>query len=124
MPSVVTYNTSDPTSTNQPLTGSGGATPSWISGIIETGNEGNLVGSVFTDQPGTLLIKGTFEDPNGRYFSGHWDIQNSISVLASAGQSISEQVVAPFVQISFTNTSATAQTVLRLFIRLYTPGRS
>lgn len=89
-----------------------------------TGNEGNIVGSIFTDQPGTLLIEGTFEDPNSQYFSGHWDIQNSIAVVANTGQSISQQVVAPFARAVFTNTSATAQTVMRLFLRVYTPGRS
>jgi hypothetical protein len=66
--------------------------------------------SVFADQPGTLYID---QSPDGT----NWDVSESISVSANAGQAISREIVARYVRVRYVN-GATAQTTFRLYVWL------
>jgi hypothetical protein len=66
--------------------------------------------SVFADQAGTLYIEQSPDNTN-------WDISESISVSANAGQAISREIVARYVRVRYVN-GATAQTVFRLYVWL------
>lgn len=73
---------------------------------------GRLVGSVLSDQAGTLYIEQTQDGTN-------YDVSVSIAVAANTGVSFSEEVVAPGCRARYVN-GATAQTVFRLVMN----GRS
>lgn len=103
------YNTSDPNTGNTPLL----ANASITVGALQAATEGQLVGTVQSDQVGVLNIDQSFDGQN-------WDVTNQINVTAATGAGqgieINQSVFAPFVQIRYTN-GGTNQTYLRLFVR-------
>ncbi len=68
----------------------------------------SVVGSVFSDQDGTLFVE---QSPDGQ----HWDVQSSISVTGggTAG-GFTIDVIGPYGRLVYTN-GPTAQTVFRLY---------
>jgi hypothetical protein len=66
-----------------------------------------IVGSVFADQAGTLLIEQSWDGT-------HWDVVSTVNVSANSGQGFSIDVVAPNGRLVYTNGS-TAQTTFRLY---------
>lgn len=70
-----------------------------------------IVGTVISDQAGTLLVE---QAPDGI----NWDVASSFAVTAGAaegdGQGFSVEVVAPSMRLKYTN-GATPQTVFRLY---------
>lgn len=66
-----------------------------------------IVGSVYSDQSGTLLVEQSWDNTN-------WDVQSSISVTGGTGQGFDITIVAPKGRLSYTNGTA-AQTVFRLY---------
>lgn len=77
---------------------------------LEAATEGLIVGTLISDQAGTLTIAQSFDNEN-------WDYTGTpIEITAGMGVGISEEVFAPYVQVSFENTSGTDQTYMRLFL--------
>jgi len=69
-----------------------------------------IVGSVFTDQAGTLLFHWSSDMANN-------DIpDDSIAIVANTKTAINVEVKAPFCQVVYTNGAGGAQTVFRLFL--------
>ncbi len=85
-------------------------------GPKQTDRHDNLVGTVFSDQGGTLFIE---QSPEGI----NWDVSRSIAVAGGTGQGFSEGLYAPFVRLRYVN-GATAQTVFRLYSRFGSAGDS
>lgn len=83
------------TSGSVPAAGAGGAT---------------IVGTVFSDQPGTVVVQQSYDET-------HWDVQNSLPVTANVGVEINEPLYAPYFRVVYTN-GATTQTVFRLYVAL------
>lgn len=105
------WNTSDPAAGNAVLTNG----QQIILGPIQTDRAQKIAGSVFADQPGTLYIEQSFDG------GAHYDISQSVSVVAGTGQQIFVDIVAPWVQIRYVN-GATTQGVFRLFTRTFATG--
>lgn len=82
------------------------ASATYTSDTLSLGAYDKIVGSVFTDQTGTL-------DINQSYNGTDWDVQSSITVNASTPTGYNIAVVAPYQQLVYIN-GATAQTVFRL----------
>jgi hypothetical protein len=95
-------------STLAPLAASG----VYTSNIVPAAGSGGitLVGTVFADQAGTLAVQQSFDQTN-------WDVQNTFSVAADAGQPFSVDLYAPYLRVIYTN-GATAQTQFRLYADL------
>ncbi len=78
---------------------------------VDCGKMRRIVGTVISDQAGTLLVE---QSPDG----ANWDVSSSFAVAAGAtegdGQGFSVEVVAPWTRLKYTN-GATAQTVFRLY---------
>lgn len=102
-----TVNLSNPRSAGQNT-----VTPLGISGVytsaqFSTAGFGRVIGTVFSDQAGTLVIQQSSDGIN-------YDASTSVNVAASTKTSFSVEVVAPYVQLVYTN-GTTAQTVFRLY---------
>lgn len=95
-------------STLAPLAGSAAYTSPSIP-VVGAGGV-SIVGTVFSDQSGTLSIQQSYDNAN-------FDANNNISVTANQGQGIEISVLAPYFRVVYTNGS-TAQTVFRLYIDL------
>ena len=97
-----------------PLSGSGGATPSFTSGVVSNyGANGpirRVVGSVYTDQAGTLQVEGSVNGTTWR------NVGSSVAVTASTLQTFDQVVYHPLTRVVLTNTQSSAQTVLELSI--------
>jgi len=72
---------------------------------------GKIVGSVFTDQPGTLKIQ---QSNNGGI---NWDAESVFSITANTPTGFIVDVVGDTFRVVYTN-GGTAQSVFRLFVRL------
>lgn len=79
---------------------------------IATGNVRRIVGTVISDQAGTLYVQ---QSPDG---GNDWDVQTAVAVsagdAAGAGTAFSVEVVAPTTRLYYVN-GATAQAVFRLY---------
>lgn len=106
MARFASYNTSDPNTGNQVLA----ANASIPVMTLQANSSGQLVGTVISDQPGNLNIDQSFDGTN-------WDVTNQVAVTGGTGSEISETLFAPFVQVRFTNTGASTQSYLRIFLR-------
>jgi hypothetical protein len=95
--------------TTAPLAGAG----VWTD-ILQAGREDHLVGLVFSDQGGTLLIEQGIDGVN-------WDFDTSITVTANVGKEFKQDIYAPYVRLTYTN-GATPQTVFRLGARFSSAG--
>lgn len=82
---------------------------------LQTDRAQYIVGSVFSDQGGTVFIEQSF---NG---GENWDISNSHTVVAKEGQGFKQEVLAPLVRIRYTN-GATKQGEFRLYVRTVAEG--
>lgn len=120
MSRFLSYNTSDPGTGNAQLGNGGVATL----GPIEAGGSSRLAGSVSSDQTGTMVVQQSFDYwstggiPNP---TPHWDVSASYSIVGGTPQTIDIDVVAPVVQIVYTN-GTTPTGNLRIFLRAYGPG--
>jgi hypothetical protein len=83
------------TSPSVPATGAGGTT---------------IVGTVFSDQPGTVSIQQSFDNVN-------FDVHTNFGVTGGVGEGINVTLIAPFDQVVYTNDSE-PQTVFRLYVDL------
>lgn len=108
------YNTTDPT-TGQPALGGGASLASPL--LLNVQQEGALVGTVISDQTGTLYVDQSF-DYNWQTGTGDWDYTATYAVTAGVGVKISESVIAPSMRIRYTN-GATPQSYLRIFVRAF-----
>lgn len=72
-----------------------------------TAGSAKVVGTVFTDQAGTVYVDQSSDGTN-------WDATSSVSVTANTPTSFSVEVVAPYGRLRYVN-GATAQTKLRLY---------
>jgi hypothetical protein len=109
MAHFASYNSDDPTA-NQAAPGANGVV---TLGPIQTDIAAKIAGSVFADQSGaTCVVQQSFDGGQ------HWDISDSISLTANQGSKIFLDVVAPVVQVVFTN-GANAQNHLRIFVRIF-----
>lgn len=107
MAHFASYNTSDATSGAAPLAANASITPI----VIQTGIDAVIAGIVISDQAGTLHVDQSFDGIN-------WDYSATYNVVAGTGTKINEDIIAPLVQVRYTN-SATNQTYLRLFLRAF-----
>ena len=92
-----------------PLAASAAYTSAWVS----IDNYARLVGTIFADQDGTYEIQQSNDGVNP-------DASEVHTYTASTYQGYYTDVVAPYARLIVTNTAASAQTVLRAFMR----GRS
>lgn len=121
MSRFLSYNTDDAGTGNLPLGANGVATL----GPIEVGGSSRLAGSVYADQAGTMLVQQTFDYwstggiPNP---TPHWDVTQSFTIVATTPQTIDVDVIAPVVQIVYTNGATPITSDLRIFLRAYGPG--
>lgn len=104
------YNTSDSKTGNLALQ----ANETVTLGPMQTDHAQNIAGSIFADQAGTLKIQQSFDGE-------HWDISQSITVVASTGQGFNIAIIAPNVRVFYENGSVN-QTVMRLFVRTFVQG--
>lgn len=91
-------------STSIPLAANG----TYTSSTESTSYTGRIVGTVFADAAGTLIIE---QSPD----STNWDLQDSYSVQANVGLGFSVEKVASYARVRYVN-GPTAQTVFRLYI--------
>lgn len=104
----MSYNSSDSTTGNAPLT----ANQAITIGPFQTGTSSKVGGSVFADQPGTLWVEQSFDGGQ------NYDISQAFTVVASTAQTIDIDVIAPIARIRYTN-GATNQGALRVFLRAF-----
>ena len=71
-----------------------------------------LVGSVFSDQAGTLYIEQSQDGNN-------WDISESVAVVANTAAAFTYEVLAPYGRMRYVNGN-----VAQVVFRLYMNGRS
>jgi len=87
------------------------ANATYTSATLDAAPWRRLIGTVISDQAGTLYVQ---QSPDGQ----NWDVQSTFSVPANdatgGGVGWSVEVVAPYARLSYTN-GATAQTVFRLY---------
>lgn len=91
-------------STSIPLAANG----TYTSSTESTSYTGRIVGTVFADVGGTLIIEQSPDNTN-------WDLQDSYSVQANVGLGFSVEKVASYARVRYVN-GPTAQTVFRLYI--------
>jgi hypothetical protein len=84
------------------------ANASWTSPVDSDPATGRIVGSVYTDQPGTLCVE---QSPDGV----NWDVVDCFSVSAGSGLGFSVEKVCMYARVRYVN-GATAQTVFRLYV--------
>src|SRR5664279_5157197 len=104
MSSFTSYNTSDTTSGNVPLTANQVVTI----GPFQSGTSLRLAGSVFADQAGTVSIQQSMDG------GLHFDIVDTFTVVLGVPQKLEVDVIAPVTQIVYTNGGAD-QGALRIF---------
>lgn len=90
-------------STTQPLA----AGDAYTGAAFPVAGWGRIVGSVYSDQAGTLYIE---QSPDGV----NWDVVVSINYAAGTTPGFSVEVLAPEARLRYVN-GATAQTVFRLY---------
>jgi hypothetical protein len=90
------------------------ANQTWDSTPLQPGLADSITGSVFADQPGTLLIEQSGDGVN-------WDISTSYSVAANDGKGFAENILLPNVRVRYTN-GGTNQGTFRLFARMTSAG--
>jgi hypothetical protein len=118
------YNTDDPNATAMdytPLGSDGSVTV----GPIETGVATKIAGSVYSDQNGTFEVQQCFDywlPGNATNSSPHFDVVASYTVDGGTPVTIDEDVIAPVLQIVYTN-GGTAQDHLRIFCRVFGTNR-
>jgi hypothetical protein len=95
--------------TTTPLAGAG----TW-SDTLQAGREDYLVGLVFSDQGGTLLIEQGIDGQN-------WDFDTTVTVVGGTGKEFKQDIYAPYIRLTYTN-GATPQTVFRLAARFSSTG--
>lgn len=116
MGTFASYNTDDPTSGATPLGAGGVATI----GPIQTGVAHRIAGSCFSDTAGSLSIQQSFD--SGDHGGVHWDIVDTIAVVGGTGVKLDLDVIAPNLQVVFTNGGA-VQAHLRVFVRVFGVSR-
>jgi hypothetical protein len=110
----------DPTSPTGPVDGQDTV---WT-GTGTTGIASTIAGSFFSSLGGTLLVEQSFDNIN-------WDIQQSYTVSAGVPDptadgvgAIDQQVLAPFLRLSYTNGSDDPDPTVRIFVRVFGSGRN
>lgn len=91
-----------------------------------TNRDDRVVGTVFSDTAGTLFIEQSSDPRAGDPASAAaaaWDVQTEYPVVGNDGKGFSEELVAPYWRVRFTN-SANPQTVFRLHARTASAGDS
>jgi hypothetical protein len=89
---------------------------SWESGPRQVDRSDRITGIVKTDQAGTLYIEQSADGVN-------WDLSVSNSIVAGTGESFSEELYAPYVQLRFHNTGSD-QTYFRIAGKTSSAGDS
>lgn len=105
MAHFVAYNTAN--SGTPALAGNAAITPL----TIQSQADAVIAGSIISDQAGTLVVAQSFDGTD-------YDFNQTIAVAAGVGQSFNINIIAPFVQISYTN-GATPQGYMRLYARAF-----
>ena len=91
-------------STTSALAGSA----SFVSGRFSLAGYSRITGSVYADQASKLQVEQSSDGTD-------YDVSSTFQPSASVGFGFSVEVVAPYGRIVLTNSSSTAQTVLRLY---------
>lgn len=112
MAHYVRYNTSDPKSGNVALTNGQTVTID----TLTTEQEGIIAGTAISDLAGNLFIDQGWQDNFGNTW---WDYTATYAVAAGVGTKVNEQIIAPYARIRYTNTSASTQAYLRVFLRSF-----
>lgn len=118
MSSFFVYNTSEQATGNTPLN----ANQVYTSLPFQTGTSAKIVGSVFADKPGTLLVQQSMDYTAVAATSGlptptvYWDIVQSFALDGTNPTTIDVDVIGPVARIVYTN-GATQQGALRIFLR-------
>jgi hypothetical protein len=84
---------------------------------LQGGREDNIVGSIFSDQPGNVTVEQAADGTN-------YDIVTTFPVTANTGRSFSDTVFWPKVRVRFNNTGASPTTAFRFYARFSSAGDS
>jgi hypothetical protein len=104
----------DPTSPTGPVDGQ---TTVWTGSGL-TGIASRIAGSCFSQLGGTLVVEQSFDGV-------HWDDQTSYTIAANTvNAGIDQDVLAPFLRISYTNTAGSTDSTIRIFFRIFGGGRN
>lgn len=95
--------------TKTPLAGAGVWTDTMIAG-----REDWMVGLMYSDQAGSLLIEQSIDGVN-------WDLDTTVALVAVTGKEFKVEVYASYIRLTFTN-GATPQTEFRLGARFSSAG--
>lgn len=90
------------------------ANTTWTSSIEQVNRGTAITGSVFADQAGTFTVSQGGDGTN-------FDAVTSFAVTANTGVAIDVAIVDQFFEVAFDNTSATNQTILRIYIDIRDP---
>jgi hypothetical protein len=82
---------------------------------LNAGREDNVVGSIFSDQPGTLWVEQTPDGVN-------YDVSASYPVVANTALKFSETIIWPTVKLRFVSSGGSTTTVFRLYARESSAG--
>lgn len=124
MGTFASYNTDDPKAPagSYPALGGGGIA---TIGPVQTGVASKIAGSVFSDVAGSCSVQQCFDFwlPGGDLNpTPHFDIADVIAVSAGVGAKIDLDVIAPVLQVVYTN-GGTPQVHFRLFVRVFGVNR-
>lgn len=75
-----------------------------------------IAGLVFADQAGTLYVEQSADGTN-------WDLSTSVNITANTGTKFSEELIAPYVRVRYTN-GASGQGAFRLSAKTTSAGDS
>ena len=81
---------------------------------VQVNLQQNPVGSIKTDQSGTLYIE---QSPDGT----NWDLSTSVSITGGTAQSINASLYLPWVRLRYVN-GGTPQTYFRVYATLNNSG--
>jgi hypothetical protein len=99
-----------------PLPAAGDPNDTFTSSTIQPEAGDNVVGLIFTDQPGTLNVD---QSADG---GANWDFTTAVAVLANTGKEFSVPVYGNAIRVRFENTGASSQTVFRLRAKISSAG--
>jgi hypothetical protein len=89
------------------LSGSPNSADTWTSQVGLRERHDTVLGSIKTDQAGTLHVEQSLDGVN-------WDFDTTVAVVANTGAQFNVTLVAPYWRLRMVNTAGSNQTFLRI----------
>lgn len=94
------------------------STADWTSPTKRADGYDTIRGAIVSNQAGSLKVQQSMDNTN-------WDIEDSISVVASTPVKIDDlKIYLPFIRLFFDNSGSTVPTTFRVHARLHAAGDS